>query len=181
MAPKKTAATKAAKALTLADLRTSRDTLYVANRTNTVVTCTVGQMDFQLEPTGRPDSIKVLPPEIAQQPGFQRLWLRKRVEVSDDPSMEEKISLLVLGQDEADQARTQQLVEMTESESGNADLVERKCLVSGEMIFQTIQQVKDKVPPLAPQFVDEADDFKSVEIDGPNGPETTFVRVGKAG
>lgn len=158
-----TTTTKAAKEKSLRELRQFTGTLYVANNTPNKITCheTVGdqKVDFELEPQGLDDSIRILPKAALEVPGFQRLWLSKAITVSDDPDMEHQITLLMAGRAGVTESRLNQLVGMVEQTSSDKDLIPMKCLESGETIFQTAAQVKAGVPPLAARFADEAGNY----------------------
>ena len=44
-----------------------------------------------MEPAGYDDSIRIVPKECLNVPGFQRLWMRNAVSISDDEKMENEI------------------------------------------------------------------------------------------
>lgn len=164
--------------LTLAELRDAQKTLFISNLTATVITCTVGAVNFQLAPQGKPGSIDFLPKEIAGSPSLHKLYLKRLVEITDDPSMEEKISGLVLSQAEASAQRTADILDSVETNSASKDLIPKECLVSGETIFQTVAQVKEGVPPLAIRFADQAHLWIPTQVLGKNGPEFKFNKIG---
>lgn len=154
-----------AKEKSLRELRQYTGTLYVANNTGNKITChdTVGdqRVDFELEPKGFDDSIRILPKAALEVPGFQRLWLSKAVTVSDDPDMEHQITLLMAGRAGVTASRLGELVGMVEETSTDKDLVPMKCLESGETVFQTQADFKAGVPPLAERFAGEAGKWKA--------------------
>jgi hypothetical protein len=150
---------------TLRELRELTGTLYVSNNTMNKITCheTVGdqKVDFELEPQGNDDSIRILPKAALEVPGFQRLWLTKAVTVSDDPDMEQQITLLMAGRAGVTDSRLSELVGMVEVTSTDKDLVQMKCLETGEIVFQNRAQVKEGVPPLVARFAEEAPKWKA--------------------
>lgn len=81
----------------LRDFRESSSTLFAKNHTRNKVTCHTDKVDFELEPAGSDDSVRVMPKECLDVPGFQRLWMRRSVTISDDPDMENEIVLLMGG------------------------------------------------------------------------------------
>ena len=82
----------------LRELRESTGTLFAKNNTATKITCNTEEVSFELEPAGYDDSIRIVPKECLNVPGFQRLWMRRAVTISDDEEMENEITLLMGGQ-----------------------------------------------------------------------------------
>jgi len=158
--------TATAQTLTLADLQNFEGVLYVENLSMHHVTCNdlVTKRAFALGPKGSDNSIRTLPKEVAAQPGFQRLWMKGDVVISTDPSMQERIALAAQEQTLRQQARLDDLQAVVEAPSATRSLVERKCLISGERVFQTEQEVKDMVPPLAERYKDRASEFVATEV-----------------
>src|ERR1700712_1093180 len=78
-------------------LRESTGTLFAKNNTPHKITCNSDTISFELEPAGFDDSIRIVPKEALNQPGFQRLWMKKHVTISDDEEMENEITLLMGG------------------------------------------------------------------------------------
>jgi hypothetical protein len=69
--------------------------------------------------------------------------------------------------------------DVLEASNVDNDIVEVKCLISGETLYLTGGAIKE-APPLAPRFADQADQFTRVEVPGmfnPKGePEYAWVR-----
>lgn len=82
----------------LRELRESTGTLFAKNNTKKRITCNSEQTSFELEPQGMDNSIMIVPKECLNVPGFQRLWMRGAVSISDDEAMENEITLLMGGQ-----------------------------------------------------------------------------------
>lgn len=82
----------------LRELRESTGTLFAKNNTNKKITCNTEKTSFELEPAGHDDSIRIVPKECLDVPGFQRLWMRRAISISDDEAMENEITLLMGGQ-----------------------------------------------------------------------------------
>ncbi|AEQ21018.1 conserved hypothetical protein [Rhodococcus phage E3] len=160
--------------LTISQLRTTQDTLFAQNNGPTIITCTVGTLDFQLEPKGHPGSISVLPKEVATALGFQKVWLKGLVTVTTDPAMEDEITNLVLGQNEAEAKRTSEIIESTEENSASKDLIVKKCLESGEAVYQSIRDAKSGIPPLAERFQDRAHEWIATQV---SSTEFTFTKI----
>jgi len=163
----------------LRELRESTGTLFAKNNTATKITCNTTQISFELEPAGNDDSIRIVPKECLNIPGFQRLWMRNAVSISDDERMENEITLLMGGQvaytpkvyttDESG-AAIEVEVEFTE-DPGKNDIVmresgdptgrdysihtEQRCVVSGQPVYMTEKQIEAGEPPLHPDYASE--------------------------
>ncbi len=163
----------------LRELRESTGTLFAKNNTATKITCNTDSVSFELEPAGYDDSIRIVPKECLNVPGFQRLWMRNAVSISDDQAMENEITLLMGGQvaytpkvytvdDKGEAIEVEP--EMTEDpaskdivmkESGDPtarDYIiqsEQKCVVSGQPVYMTQAQIDGGEPPLHPDYASE--------------------------
>ena len=156
--------------ITMGDLRNSDATFYVRNDSPKTLTCNEGKdIRFILGPKGADDSVQILPPAVALQPGFQRAWLRGDVTISDDPEMQNEILFQAERRSLADIARANEVQAVVEPSSASKSMVERLCLVSGERVFLTEQEVKDLVPPLAERFKDQAHLWIPTEVPGKDG------------
>lgn len=163
----------------LRELRESTGTLFAKNNTATKITCNTDTISFELEPAGYDDSIRIVPKECLNVPGFQRLWMRRAVSISDDEAMENEITLLMGGQVayapkvitvDKDGKQVEVEVEMTENPA-NRDIVmkevgdptarnyaiqtEQKCLISGQPVYMTQKQIDEGEPPLHPDYASE--------------------------
>ena len=156
----------------LRELRESTGTLFAKNNTSSKITCNTSTVSFELEPKGYDDSIRIVPKECLNVPGFQRLWMRRAVTISDDEEMESEITLLMGGQvafapkvytvDDKGQALEVE-PEFTE-DPANRDIVfkesgdptgrdytiqtENRCVVGGEPVMLTQKQIDGGEPPL---------------------------------
>lgn len=163
----------------LRELRESTGTLFAKNNTATKITCNTESVSFELEPAGYDDSIRIVPKECLNVPGFQRLWMRKAVSISDDEAMESEITLLMGGQvavtpkvyttDETGKP-VEVEVKVTD-DPGKRDIVftesgdptgrdysiqtEQRCLISGKPVYMTQRQLEDGEPPLDPDYASE--------------------------
>lgn len=160
-------------------LRESTGTLFAKNNTATKITCNTETVSFELEPAGYDDSIRIVPKECLNVPGFQRLWMRNAVSISDDERMENEITLLMGGQvaytpkvytvdDKGEAVEVE--AEFTE-DPGKNDIVmgesgdpagrdyqirtEQRCLVSGQPVYMTQKQIEQGEPPLHPDHASE--------------------------
>lgn len=164
--------TPTAQRKSLRDLRESTGTLFAKNNTPHKITCNTDKVAFDLEPSGFDDSIRIVPKECLNVPGFQRLWMRGSVSISDDEAMENEITLLMGGQVEfvpkaqvQDEDGTWHDVEATilapagdNSFSVATDTnpqsrtygqaLTLKCLIGGEQVFQRQADIDDGQPPL---------------------------------
>jgi hypothetical protein len=169
----------------LREFRETSATLFCKNNTPTKITCNTpdGKINFELEPAGYDDSIRILPKECLAMPGLQRLWMKKAITISDDESMEDEIVLLmggqvelssgprpvqVMGEDGKMQTITPTLEKAPETRDVHMvvdnDPTSRtygqastpKCIVGGEPIFQTVEQIRAGAPPLCAGHQGEA-------------------------
>lgn len=156
----------------LRELRESTGTLFAKNNTGTKITCNTDTVRFELEPAGYDDSIRIVPKECLNVPGFQRLWMRRAVTISDDEAMENEITLLMGGQVAyapkvvtvgSDNKPVEVEAKLTEDphkqdivfrESGDPTgrnysiETEHKCLVGGEPVLLNEKQISEGEPPL---------------------------------
>lgn len=156
----------------LRELRESTGTLFAKNNTGTKITCNTDTVSFELEPAGYDDSIRIVPKECLNVPGFQRLWMRRAVSVSDDQEMENEITLLMGGQVayvpkvytvDKDGKSVEVEVEVTDdpgkrditfTESGDptgrnyAIQTEHRCLIGGEPVYLAQKFLDEGEPPL---------------------------------
>lgn len=163
----------------LRELRESTGTLFAKNNTATKITCNTDSISFELEPSGYDDSIRIVPKECLNVPGFQRLWMRNAVSISDDERMENEITLLMGGQVAyapkvitVDETGNQIEVEAELTENpASKDIVmkesgdptgrdysiqsEQKCLISGQAVYMTQAQIDAGEPPLHPDHASE--------------------------
>ena len=163
----------------LRELRESTGTLFAKNNTSTKITCNTETVSFELEPAGYDDSIRIVPKECLNVPGFQRLWMRNAVSISDDEKMESEITLLMGGQVaytpkvytvDKDGKAIEVEAAMTENpasrdivmkESGDPSgrdysiQTEQRCLISGQPVYMTQKQIDEGEPPLHPDYAGE--------------------------
>lgn len=175
----------------LRELRESTGTLFAKNNTGTKITCNTESVSFELEPAGYDDSIRIVPKECLNVPGFQRLWMRNAVSISDDEKMESEITLLMGGQVSyvpkvytVDEGNNPVEVEaqMTEDPT-NRDIVfkesgdpmardysistENRCLVGGEPVMMTQKQMDEGEPPLCSTHAgDKSRVVSTPQVDG---------------
>ena len=163
----------------LNELRNSDKTLWVKNNTGSII---IIRSDPQAKDRWQnqlnPHDIAILRPEALAEPAFQRLWMNRRVTVSDDETMEDELFLRMGGEIER---KTAPLVLNSKGElesavvtaapqdnsfsvewndQGGADkkggLVTRQCLLTGVPVFQTKRDVDNGVPPLADHVKDKS-------------------------
>lgn len=181
----------------LRELRESTGTLFAKNNTATKITCNTESVSFELEPAGYDDSIRIVPKECLNVPGFQRLWMRNAVSISDDDKMENEITLLMGGQVayvpkvitvDKDGKQIEVEAEMTENPASR-DIVmkesgdptgrdysigsEQRCLISGQPVYMTQKQIDEGEPPLHPDYA--AERSRVVSTPQPDGTWTHQV------
>lgn len=164
----------------LRQLRESTGTLFAQNTTPHKITCNAENLSFELEPAGFDDSIRIVPKEALSQPGFQRLWMRGAVKISDDEEMENEITLLMGGQvqqiikaqvQDEDGTWREVAAEIQQPQGKNSlavavdndptsrtygQAITSRCLIGGETVFQPEQDIIDGVPPLCPEHQSES-------------------------
>jgi hypothetical protein len=168
----------------LRQLRESTGTLFAKNNTPHKVTCNTDSVSFELEPKGYDDSIRIVPKECLNVPGFQRLWMKKHITVSDDEAMENEITLLMGGLVEAgprpvqvqkqDGTWVEETPEIREPAGKNSFSVPvdtdpnsrtygqamrsagDTCLFDNERVFLTDRDKEAGVPPLCPAHAGES-------------------------
>lgn len=163
----------------LRELRESTGTLFAKNNTATKITCNTDAVSFELEPAGYDDSIRIVPKECLNVPGFQRLWMRNAVSISDDERMENEITLLMGGQvayvpkvhtvnDKGEAVEVEAVLtedpaskDIVMQESGDPTgrdytiQTPQRCVVSGQPVYQTQAQIDSGEPPLHPDYAAE--------------------------
>lgn len=159
------------------EIRQSEATYFVRNNTPSRVTCSTVTPPLSLGPAGRGSDVTILPKAALDEPGFQRLWAQGKLTISDDQAMEEE---MIASADRSEQLYQEQQANLTaqiEEPSSNRDLVEKKCLISGERIYQSVAEEKNMVPPLAPAYKDRAHEFTPTVSQDEKGNEV--VRFSK--
>lgn len=177
-----TAPSKADQRKSLRQLRESDGTLFAKNNTPHKITCNTDKTSFELEPKGYDDSIRIVPKECLNVPGFQRLWMKKHITISDDEEMENEITLLMGGQVEVgirpvqvqkqDGSWVDETPEMREPAGKNSFTVPvdndpnsrtygqalpgDTCLFDNEHVFLTDKDKGAGVPPLCPAHAGES-------------------------
>ncbi len=181
----------------LRELRESTGTLFAKNNTSTKITCNTDTVSFELEPAGYDDSIRIVPKECLNVPGFQRLWMRKAITVSDDQAMESEITLLMGGQVAVapkvyttdDKGNAVEVEVQITDDPGKRDIVftesgdptgrdysiqtPQRCVISGQAIYMTQKQIDEGEPPLHPDYI--AERSRVVSTPHPDGTWTHQV------
>jgi len=181
----------------LRELRESTGTLFAKNNTGSKITCNTETVSFELEPAGYDDSIRIVPKECLNVPGFQRLWMRRAVTISDDEAMENEITLLMGGQVaftpkvytvDKDGKAVEVEVEVTD-DPGKRDIVftesgdptgrdyalqtAHRCLIGGEAVYMQQKFLDEGEPPLCQDHA--GDKGRVVSTPQPDGSWTHQV------
>lgn len=160
------------------EIRQSDVTYFVKNNTSSRVTCSTVKPVLTLGPAGMGEDVAILPKDALNEPGFQRLWSQGKLTISDDQGMEEEMIQAAATSQLRKDAEMHKVSAEVEEPSSNRDLVPAKCLISGETIYQTVADVKNMVPPLAPAYKDRAHEFTpTVGSDENGGQVVKFSRV----
>lgn len=169
------------KEMTLPELRKFDGQLFVMNTTPMKVTFNekIGDqsVNFELDPVGEPDSITFLPKLALDMRGLQKLWMKGSISISTDPEMEDQIMLLNAQAVGAGEKRMREIMGLQTEASNSRNMTESLCigLVTGGRkcgirntqtqviergrVIQNHRQVKEGVPPLCPEHLDQAPNF----------------------
>lgn len=162
------------------EIRNSDKTYFVRNNTNGRISSSITEPPLSLGPSGMGEDVAILPKAILDEPGFQRMWSSGMVTVSDDPAIEEEMinsAATTQARQDEEYRRLTGEVEIEEP-SSNRELIEKKCLISGERVYQSQAEVKNMVPPLSPIHKDRAHEFiPHVSSDDQGNEVVTFSRV----
>ena len=168
-----TAPTDDKKSMTLPELRKFDGQLFIMNNTPHKVTFheKMGDksVDFELDPAGEPDSITFLPKLALDMRGLQKLWMKGSVSISTDPDMEQQIMLLNAQAVGASEQRMREIMGLQTENANVRDITEAVCLVCGQRnregviergrVIQSRRQVKEGIPPLCPEHLDQASHY----------------------
>lgn len=188
---------------TIHELRNYDGPLYVANLGPTLVTCheQIGEkrVDFELDPAGGEDSIIMMPKLALEARGIQKLWIQGKIAISTDPSMEDKITLLINQNIKAPQERIDAImarsgestssVQLGESIEAKATVV-RPCaecgftnpttgVVERGQVFQSAAAAKEGAVPLCDVHTSMATEFtpRLVSVDDNGVSHWAFDKV----
>ena len=178
----------ATKEMSLPELRKFEGQLFVRNNTPMKVTCheKLGSVtiDFELEPTGQPDSVGFLPKEALDVRGFQRLWMKGSVTISTDPEVENEILMLNREAVDGSAAKHAEAMSVLTASEVNKHIEEKWCLQCGDekmqrgRVFQNQAEVKAGKPPLCPAHTSLAHQFVSqLTEDGKGGEKWEFRSI----
>lgn len=160
------------------EIRTSDRTFFVRNNTRERISSSATEPPLSLGPAGMGEDVSILPKGVLDEPGFQRLWSAGKITITDDPAVEDEMIESAVANQARQDAEMAKLQGVIEEPSSNRDLMEKKCLISGETVYQTQADIKNMVPPLAPIYKDRAHEFvPSVSPDGKGGETVTFSKV----
>lgn len=180
-----TTAQSAPERKTLRQLRETADTLFCKNNGPTKITCNTHEVRFELDPY----ETRIMPKECLNVPGMQKLWMSKRVTISDDIEMENEIILRMGGMVEMTGPRPVDVMRedgtwaketpKLEQTSGKNDITMRvdtdpnsrtfgmpqtlKCVIGGEPVFLTKQQLDEGNPPLCPTHAGDSHRIVSIQ------------------
>lgn len=162
----------------LKELKDSEATWYIKNNTRgQIVNSSAG---LSLGPAGSGEHIAILSEQIFSSLGIQRMWSAGKLTISDDPALEQEMYEGGRVAQKRYQTERQNLVGTAEIEepASNRDLIEKRCLITGERVYQTYAEIKNMVPPLAPAHKDRAHEFTPTVSQDEKGNEVvSFNRV----
>lgn len=135
--------------------------LYVRNNTEFTVTLNTKEELFVLGAKGTSEECKIIPKASLMLSGFHRMLMRGELSVS--PDYEDLATEAALRADSETDRYRAQVDDALEAPSTDVDMVEKKCLISGERVFQTRRDIKNLVPPLADAYKGREHEFVAVE------------------
>ena len=161
-----------------ADLRTWNENIPLYVRNNSLYAITHDDKrggELSLKHKGSGEESAVLPLEVARHPGFQKIWRRGMVSVSDDPAMEHELLLMELREEELRKQKLAEVLGVMEANPADKDIIESKCVHCGEKIFVPASQTKrNDIPPLCADHLDMAPIFTIERYrDASTGEEAT--------
>lgn len=129
------------------DLRKSETSLYVKNNTRSIVSIEDEGGRVELGPQGSDSSIHPITYSKLDLPGVQKMITRKQIEVGPYEAFKKEWEESEESEDQTPAHLTDFQVTV-EADRGKKDLAERKCLVTGKPVFQTLEEVQNDKPPL---------------------------------
>lgn len=143
-----------------ADLRNWNEKVPLYVRNNSLFAITHDDKrggELSLKHKGSGEESAVLPLEVARHPGFQKIWRRGMVSVSDDPGMEHELLLMELREEELRRQKLAEVLGYMEANPAEKDIVASKCVHCGDNIFIPESQLKrSDIPPLCADHLDMA-------------------------
>lgn len=138
-----------------------KHTLYVRNNSLYAITHDDKRGgELSLKHKGSGEESAVLPLEVARHPGFQKIWRRGMVTVSDDPGMEHELMLMELREEELRKQKLAEVLGHMETNPADKDIVASTCVHCGDNIFVPESQLKrSDIPPLCADHLDMAPIF----------------------
>lgn len=165
----------------LNQLRKKGQPLYARNLTKTIITANDGESRFELGPVGSDSCVRQIPDSKLDMPGVQSLIRNGHLEIGGPELFD------VLDIETDTRGVSEKNIEGTglnvvvEEDKAKKDLVEKKCLLTGKTVFQTVEQVKNGVPPLHESVADRAKEFVlryTQNEDGTQEPTWDHVKIG---
>lgn len=131
------------------DLRDYNGPLFVINKMKDMISHDDGKGNvLRIEPVYHRDHITQLPIEVATHPGFQRLWRSGRVQVTTDPAVEDILTLSSAPEDQGG------ILPYTLDAGQNKDLSPLECLICGEQVFLSKEDIDNGQPALCDLHID---------------------------
>lgn len=132
-----------------ADLRGYDGPLFVINNMASMISHDDGKGNvLRVEAVHSVEHIAVLPIEVAQHPGFQKLWRTGRIKVSTDPNIENTLSLMSGPEDMGG------ILPYTLDAGQNKDLTPIECLICQETVFLSKEDQDAGTPALCDGHID---------------------------
>jgi hypothetical protein len=148
----------------ISELKRSKGTIFIQNNTHTTVTCNTGDMHMEFGPKGSTTCIQPVDSKVLDVPGVQRMLLAGKLTATNDPDFFDKfLSNTQSGQKARDESLSKHR-ETLEPPPAENDIVVKNCLVSGKPVTQTARQVREMIPPLAPEFKHLASEYVPTEV-----------------
>ena len=139
-----------------ADLRDYNGPLFVINKTGDMISHDDGKVYLRIEPRHNVDHITQLPLEVALNRGFQKIWRQGRVRVTTDPAIEDYLTLAEAPEDMGG------ILPYTMDAGQNKDLSPMECLICGDQVFMSKEDLDNGSPALCDIHIDSGQMLEQV-------------------
>lgn len=148
----------------IAEMKKTDGTIFIKNNTKTTVTCNTDELSIEMGPDGSNTCIQPVDSKVLDVPGIQRMLLSGKLIVTDDPDYFDKFLSNTHRTQEARDVELSKFRDQMEAPPADNDIVVKNCLVSGKPVTQSAKQVREMIPPLAPEFKHLAAEYVPTEV-----------------
>ena len=148
----------------IAQMKKTDGTIFIHNLTRTTVTCNTDELNIEMGPDGSSSCIQPVDKKVLDVPGIQRMILTGKLSVTNDPDYFDKYLANSHRAQDARDSELEKLRSSMEEPPTENDIVVKNCLVSGKPVTQTTKQVREMIPPLAPEYKHLASEYVPTEV-----------------